>query len=175
MAPADLAAAVDLLRQPHCLGANVTVPHKEAVLALVDELTPQASKAGAVNTVLHRDNHLLGHNTDLGGFARAMQSENIVVTDRRVLLLGAGGAARAAALVLLDGGADLMVYNRSPERARTLVASLGSGRAIESEEARHLAAQDGGIDLDRQRHERWSGWLVATTGGLAGDSCHHVL
>ena len=88
--PAELTAAVDGLRQSHCLGANVTVPHKEAVLALVDDLTPQAQRAGAVNTVLHRDGRLLGHNTDLGGFAQALSGQDIVVAGRRALLLGAG-------------------------------------------------------------------------------------
>jgi shikimate dehydrogenase len=139
VAPAELAEAVAALRRPECLGANVTVPHKEAALGLVDELTPEARRAGAANTLINRAGRLLGHNTDLGGFARALADLGVVLAGCRALVLGAGGAARAAALVLLDGGADLALYNRTPARAHALLVALGGGRAVDAAEARRLA------------------------------------
>lgn len=146
VAPPDLAAAVQALRQPDCLGANVTVPHKEAMLALVDQLTPQARRAGAVNTVVNQAGQLLGHNTDLGGFRRALDDLGVLLPLCRVLLLGAGGAARAAALVLFDGGAEVAMYNRTPQRAMALLARLGHGRVVDATQAAHLA-QSGQVDL----------------------------
>jgi shikimate dehydrogenase len=151
VAPGDLPAAVMALRRPDCLGANVTVPHKEETAALVDELTPAARRAGAVNTVINHGGRLVGHNTDLGGFARALSDLGVALAGCRALVLGAGGAARAAALVLLDGGADLALYNRTHERALALLASLGDrasgrGRAVDAVEARR-GAQTGGFDL----------------------------
>ncbi len=158
--PEELARAVADLRRPGCLGANVTLPHKEAVRTLVDELTPQASRAGAVNTVLHRDGRLLGHNTDLGGLARALTSAGIALEGRRVLLLGAGGAARAAAIVLLDGGAELFLYNRSVERAQALATMLGRGQVVDAVDARALAVGAPHLDLV----------VNATSAGLDGTS-----
>jgi shikimate dehydrogenase len=106
-------------------GLNVTVPHKIAAAELANELTPRAERALAVNTlVMQADNNLLGDNTDGAGLIRDLQ-ENLGVTiaDRRILLIGAGGAARGVLASLLElEPATLTIANRTPERARKLAA-----------------------------------------------------
>ncbi|HEX5499322.1 MAG TPA: shikimate dehydrogenase, partial [Thermomicrobiales bacterium] len=86
---ADLPARIAGLRAADALGASVTVPHKVAVMALVDEVAPTAARAGAVNTVVNRDGRLLGDNTDIYGFATALAEMCPDVATRPALLLGA--------------------------------------------------------------------------------------
>jgi shikimate dehydrogenase len=125
VAPSGLPAAVDALRVPECLGANVTAPHKQAMLALVDELSDEARTLGAVNTVINQNGRLIGANTDAAGLARWMRRSGIDPTGRPSLVLGAGGAARSAVWALADTGAtDVVVLNRTVERAQTVVAEL---------------------------------------------------
>ncbi|HWQ68544.1 MAG TPA: shikimate dehydrogenase [Patescibacteria group bacterium] len=103
-------------------GANVTVPHKEQAFALVDTLTPEAAAVGAVNTVVVRDGHLLGANTDGLGFLRSLHEEaDFLPRGKSSVILGAGGAARAVAVSLAEAGAEpLVIVNRTAERARSL-------------------------------------------------------
>ena len=101
-------------------GANVTVPHKDAVVGFCDELDPFAERAASVNTLVVRDGRVLGSSTD--GLAVA---DAVDVAEQSVLLLGAGGAARAVATALLEAGAaDLRVAARSVDQAQGLVARL---------------------------------------------------
>jgi shikimate dehydrogenase len=117
-------------------GLNVTVPHKEAALQLADELTPRARRAGAVNVLaLRADGILLGDNTDGAGLARdLLNNHRVSIAGRRVLLLGAGGAARGALAPLLGlKPSELTIVNRNVVRARELVErfiDLGHLRAI---------------------------------------------
>ncbi len=99
-------------------GANVTVPHKEAALAACDLLDPFAQKAGAVNTLVRRDNTLHGYNTDAPGFLKAIAP----FAGTRVLLLGAGGTARSTAIILRETGYDVTLLNRSEARLSTFAA-----------------------------------------------------
>ncbi len=125
VAPADLAAWAASLRAPDVLGANVTVPHKEAVLPYLDELAPMARRVGAVNTIVHRDGRLRGANTDVEGFARSLQEAGFAVHGSDAVLLGAGGAARAVAVALLRAGVRrLAIFNRRQARADALVRML---------------------------------------------------
>lgn len=108
-------------------GLNVTVPHKEAAAALVDELTPRARRAGAVNTLsLRTDGALLGDNTDGAGLARDLvHNHGVSIAGRRVLLLGAGGAARGVLAPLLGlRPSQLSIVNRTVDRAHALVAAF---------------------------------------------------
>ncbi len=128
--PAELPLRIASLRAPGTVGANVTVPHKEAVAQLVDELAPRARRVGAVNTVIVRGQRLLGDNTDVPGFLFPLRERGLPLADLRVTLLGAGGAARAVIVALLDQGCrHLTIANRTPERAWQLVAEFGIGRA----------------------------------------------
>ena len=121
--PSRLAELMAWARGEDFLGANVTVPHKRAVMSYLDEIDPWAKKAGAVNTIVHRGGRLYGHNTDGLGFLRSLKEEGCFDPQgKRVLVIGAGGAARAVVLALSDeGAADMVIANRTIERARELV------------------------------------------------------
>lgn len=123
---AELPARIAGLREPDVLGANVTLPHKEAVAGLVDEFSETARRVGAVNTVIARDGRLTGDNTDVAGFRRALVEALPNVAGRSVLVLGAGGAARAVLVALADlDVCGLTLANRSRDRAERLVRDLG--------------------------------------------------
>jgi shikimate dehydrogenase len=119
---ADLPDAIARIRADAAiLGANVSVPHKEAVIPALDALTPTARRLGAVNTVLKRGARLVGDNTDAAGFARALAELGALPPGAPVLVLGAGGAARAVVAALVDGEYRVGVHNRSAVRAVALV------------------------------------------------------
>lgn len=120
--PGDLPEAVAGLRSLGVKGVNVTVPHKEAVCSCLDRIDPLALRIGAVNTVVCRERELIGYNTDGTGFLRSIQEDlQLAPSGKRILLLGAGGACRAALEVLAAGGATWIgVANRTEERAARL-------------------------------------------------------
>jgi shikimate dehydrogenase len=128
--PDGLAAAVQGLRaMENLLGANVTIPHKEAVLPLLDGLTAEAEGLGAVNTLLPREGKLVGDNTDGAGFLAALREDlGCEARGLTAAILGAGGAARAVAMSLARAGARrLVLLNRSLDRANRL-ADLAAAR-----------------------------------------------
>ena len=98
-------------------GFNATMPHKEALVPLMDELDPLAKVCGAVNTVCIKDGKYYGYNTDGGGFLRALADLGVEAAGRRVLLLGSGGAAKAVGAALSGAGARVVVANRTVSRA----------------------------------------------------------
>ncbi len=122
------------LRAPGTLGINITVPHKQAVIPFLDEVDEWATAAGAVNTIVNRDGRLTGHNTDGPGFLRALLAGTGYSPEgTRVLVLGAGGAARGILLALVRGGVDsVVIANRTLERAGSL-AQLASENGVKSE------------------------------------------
>jgi shikimate dehydrogenase len=129
---AGLAAAIAELRaDERILGANVTIPHKESVMALLDELDPLAARIGAVNTISRQGARLKGWNTDVVGFQRALNEQFPSPArgggqgggHRRVAIIGAGGAARAVAAAL-QPTADVWVIARNLDQARRLCADL---------------------------------------------------
>jgi shikimate dehydrogenase len=124
--PERLAETVGGLRAPDRLGANVTIPHKEAVILLLDELDGLARRVGAVNTIVNRDGRLFGYNTDVEGFLRALRQDGgFDPGGCRVLVAGAGGAARAVVVALIEAGAaSIIVINRTFARATRLVEDL---------------------------------------------------
>jgi shikimate dehydrogenase len=128
--PADLAIAVERLRSGDLLGANVTVPHKEDVFRLVDRLDPLAERVGAVNTVINRGGQLHATNTDVAGVLRAL--EGVTLEGKAVVLLGAGGAARAVVVAMQQAGvARLTIANRTEDRARPLAELVSESVAAE--------------------------------------------
>jgi shikimate dehydrogenase len=124
--PEELVDTVARLKSTKILGANVTVPHKIAVMPLLDSVEDTARGIGAVNTVVKREGVLVGHNTDVVGFLRGLQEEGgFDPKGRNALLLGAGGAARAVAFGLLEAGVSrLVIVNRGAERAQQLAQEL---------------------------------------------------
>ena len=129
--PGELEETVSRLRHPQNLGANVTVPYKESVLPLLDEIDEVASLIGAVNTIVKRDDRLEGFNTDAHGFIQALREQgNFEPESKQAIILGAGGAARATSLVLMQEKAgSLTILNRTLERAEALADSLRSCQA----------------------------------------------
>ena len=121
-----LAEVVDGLRAPDRLGANVTIPHKEAVVSMMDETDALVRRIGAVNTIVNREGRLYGHNTDATGFIRALREDGgLDPAGARALVAGAGGAARAVVIALADAGAAAVtVINRTFPRAGRLVREL---------------------------------------------------
>jgi shikimate dehydrogenase len=127
VAPRDLSAAIDGIRVLQVMGANVTMPHKTAVLEFLDAASGDARTVGAVNTIHRSGDRLVGHNTDIDGFADFITDDTgIPMAGKETLVLGAGGAARAV-VVALDrlGLANIAIAARSPERAEE-VASLAT-------------------------------------------------
>ncbi len=123
-----LPVRVGALRAPGFLGANVTVPHKESVQPMLDEADETAYRAGAINTIVNRDGRLLGYNTDVAGFRRALREVGgFDAAGKRAVVLGSGGAARAVVLALeQEGAATVCVANRHADRAVRLVDDLRS-------------------------------------------------
>lgn len=119
--PERLGEAVAGLQALSFVGANVTVPHKEAVIPYLDEVTPEAQAIGAVNTIVVREDKLIGYNTDWQGFLTALSEVGFNPQGKRAVVLGAGGAARAVVYALAQGGAQVTVLNRTPSRAQALV------------------------------------------------------
>ena len=127
-APETLGAAVAALRADDTLGANVTVPHKQAVMASLDEVDDLARRIGAVNTIINDGGRLRGTNTDARGFIDSLREYGgIEPSGVDTVLVGAGGAARAAAHALAEiGVGSLIIGNRTLERAEALAAEISA-------------------------------------------------
>ena len=126
--PAQLGITMERVRQPSTLGANITIPYKETVLSLLDELDDLARQIGAVNTIVHREGRLIGYNTDAEGFLEALRHlGGFEPAGKRAVLIGAGGAARAVSFTLARAGVrSLAITDIIGERAQGLFSSLRS-------------------------------------------------
>ena len=152
--PEGLADAMKGVRAMGFRGVNLTIPHKVAVMALLDEVMPDAAMIGAVNTVRvdagGGAGRLIGENTDGKGFLRSVrQDAGMDVRGKRIVILGAGGAARAIAVELaLAGAAEITVVNRSAERGRAMVGDLVSRTKVRGEFAAWKGAYAVGKEVD---------------------------
>lgn len=127
-------------------GVNVTVPHKEAALALADEASEASQQIGAANTLVFRDKGIEAHNTDADGLLASLPDSP---RGQRVLVLGAGGAARAAIWALRWEGAEVEVWNRTPEKAAALCAELGGAATTDpSQDAYELIVNTSAAGLE---------------------------
>lgn len=125
IAPEDIACAVAAFKTLSFTGFNVTIPHKQNILPFLDVIDPEARAIGAVNTVKIQDGKLFGYNTDGMGFVDSLKRRGIMLKDKTVLVLGAGGSARAICVYLLkEGISKLYLYNRTREKAFELVDNL---------------------------------------------------
>ncbi|MAT75910.1 shikimate dehydrogenase [Candidatus Poribacteria bacterium] len=125
----DLAMAIQGLKALQVVGVNVTIPHKQNVMPLLDHISTEAHLIGAVNTLVFDQDQIFGHNTDAEGFIRAMQEEaslfDLLTGDVRAVVLGAGGAARAVVTALaLNNVTEITIANRTVSKAVTLVENL---------------------------------------------------
>ena len=121
----DLDRAEDVIRGYGIRGVNVTIPYKQAVMDHLDRIDPVAERIGAVNTVVNDGGVLTGYNTDIVGIGTALERAGIDVTDRRVAVMGSGGAARACMQYLDDHGCDVTVAARNEETGTALAREFG--------------------------------------------------
>jgi shikimate dehydrogenase len=123
--PEHLPIAVQAIIPLGLGGINITIPHKEKVISLLQEITPTAKFIGAVNTIEVKSGRLVGHNTDGEGFIRALMEKKVAVSGKKTLILGAGGSAKAVAVQLaMSGASSIIIANRTPDRAFEVADSL---------------------------------------------------
>lgn len=141
----NLGEAVSALKLLGASGWNVTVPHKEAIIPLLDELDPMAEKMGAVNTVVRQeDGTLKGYNTDGAGFVHSLEEAVGKNLEKPVLLVGAGGASRGIAFALKQYGyKQVDIANRTVSKAEAIIQELGEGSALSLDEAENRLSQYG--------------------------------
>ena len=121
----DFDDAMKSIRALHMKGMNLTMPHKINVIPYLDELSEAARIIGAVNTIVIRDGKLFGENTDGKGFVQALKNKNISPTDKKVVILGAGGASKAISVeCALAGASSVTIINRTKARADELAEVL---------------------------------------------------
>lgn len=127
----QLTNAIKGLRGLNVTGANVTIPYKEAVVPLLDQLSPQAKAMGAVNTIVNKDGQLIGHNTDGIGFVHSLQDKGFEARAKKIVLIGTGGAAKGVALALADEQPkDITIIYRSPQAAEKTAAAISNEYSI---------------------------------------------
>jgi len=136
VAPEELESAAKAVISLGMVGVNITIPHKEKVCRYLDQITPGAKIAGAINTIVNNKGKLYGYNTDGAGFLRSLKEEaNLLPAGKTVLIIGAGGAARSIAVELAMSGARLItIVNRKPERALALARLLTGQTSIKQAE-----------------------------------------
>jgi shikimate dehydrogenase len=139
--PREVQSAVPAIRALGLAGVNVTVPHKEAVIPLIDRLDPLARRIGSVNTIVNRGGVLRGYNTDAEGFLMDLRAQGFSPRGTTTLLLGAGGAARAVAHALKTSGArQILIAARHPVRARRLAQGIPGCAVVPARDLRRQAA-----------------------------------
>jgi len=121
---AELKNAISGMRSLDIFGLNVTMPHKGAVMKYLDRIDPAAAFIGAVNTIRNDAGELVGFNTDGVGALKTLKENGVDLSERKLLLFGAGGAARAIAFYIAKEAGELVILNRTPEKARRLAGSL---------------------------------------------------
>lgn len=124
--PSELAAGIHYLKDNHYDGWNVTYPLKEKIIPYLDQMTPEARNIGAVNTVKIENGLLYGHNTDGDGFIQALLSKGFVFENKKVVMLGAGGAAKAIAVSLARYNVKLLILNRTQDKAEVLAEQVNA-------------------------------------------------
>jgi shikimate dehydrogenase len=137
-----LAEALAAMKALNAIGFNVTMPHKHKVVQLLDEVSEEVKIIGSVNTVKNEKGKLIGYNTDGMGFIKALQEDGVDFRDKKIVIAGAGGAARAIAVqLILEGAGEVVMVNRTLSTAEEIVNTIKSSipsckaRALEMNEA----------------------------------------
>jgi shikimate dehydrogenase len=120
----ELKMAIAGIKALGIVGLNVTIPHKVDVIPLLDKLDLLAEKMGAVNTIVNEDGVLAGYNTDAPGFLQALLARGIAPEGKKIVILGAGGAAKGISFILAEAGARLVILNRTLFKAKQLVSQI---------------------------------------------------
>lgn len=126
--PDSLKNAVDAIRALNLAGVNVTIPHKEAVIPCLDNVNEEALFIGAVNTIVNQDGKLTGYNTDGRGFMRSLSENNISADNKKVLIVGAGGASRAISYYLSEKADTLYLFDTDKIKLEKLASDLSGVR-----------------------------------------------
>jgi shikimate dehydrogenase len=136
----ELGNAIKGMRALNIRGLNVTIPHKVSVIQFLDEVDSVASKIGAVNTIVNNGGILKGYNTDATGFLQALRERGVEPKGKKVVMLGAGGAARAISFILAESGSNVVIINRTLDRAKVC-----ADRVAQSSQRKVIA-----LKLDRE-------------------------
>lgn len=152
--PASLAYAINHLRVPEVIGANVTIPYKSDVMQYLDYSTTEAKDIGAVNTIVKKDNELFGANTDAIGGVKALEEEYDRLETAKVLIIGAGGASKALSYNLASKVKCLTILNRTETKSSSLAQYLTEKKGKE--------VYSGGLE-DLQEHAEEADILINTT------------
>ena len=148
IAPEDLLGEIAKLKQQSPIGWNVTIPHKEAMVSLMDQVDPAAQAVGAVNVVRHENGQLSGYNSDVIGFTEALAETGMDMAGKTAVLLGAGGAARATAYALGQmGAAEVVITNRNLNRAEQVATYMNGLFADTVYVAQSISNIDDDVDL----------------------------
>ena len=163
---ADLCAAIQGIKAFSLRGLNVTIPHKVAVVQFLDELDPLAADIGAVNTIVNDGGRLKGYNTDAGGFLRSLLAAGFDPQGKKVVLLGAGGAARAIGFALAQSGAHITVLNRRIELEQAVLLAENLSRVAKSKVSA-LELDEANLEATLKRADLL---VNATSVGMAPDA-----
>jgi shikimate dehydrogenase len=167
--PDNLGAAIEGFKAAHVVGINVTIPHKQNVIASLDEISREATLIGAVNTLIFKDGTISGENTDAPGFLQAMQEEGLDVPQGgAAVVIGAGGSARAIVVALaLAGVRTICITNRTVSRAVALATDLSEKTGVSIY----------GIGLDDPKLSNAVGMsqLIVNTASTSMDVSHPLL
>jgi shikimate dehydrogenase len=146
----EVEKAIAGMRALNIHGLNVTMPHKNAVIKYLDEIDPTAKTIASVNTILNKDGKLLGFNTDGVGALNALEQNGIKPRGKKVLLLGAGGAAKAIAYTISQEASELTILNRTVKQAEELSKSLSKkfNKKIKSGDLSSVSLKDNLVDAD---------------------------
>jgi len=162
--PHRLAGALAGMAALGFVGANLTIPHKEAAVGMMADLSPEARALGAVNTVSFHDGLAIGHNTDVQGLLEPLLARGVMLQGLRAVVMGAGGAARGAVYGLMKSGAEVTIVNRTVGRAEALAEHMGRALGVTAVRAAAAGSREAKEAL------LGAGLLVnATSAGMAPD------
>lgn len=149
VSPENLKAAINALKALNIKGVNITIPHKETIIPYLNELDREAELIVAVNTVLHEEGRLIGYNTDGRGFIRSLKEEaSIIPKGKRVMILGAGGAARAIAFsIAIEGVEKIFISDVIEKKAKELSSAVINKTSTEAIYIKDLKERIGEVDI----------------------------
>mgnify|MGYP001558976632 FL=1 len=147
--PENLKTAINSIKALSLQGVNITIPHKEAIIPYLDELDREAELIGAVNTVLNKEKRLIGYNTDGRGFVRSLREDGrIDPRGKKIMIIGAGGAARAIAFTLaIEGAGKIFIKDIIEEKAKELSSAISNKIYAEAIYIKDLKDRIGDVDI----------------------------
>jgi shikimate dehydrogenase len=122
--PDNIKNAIDSIRSLNIMGSSITIPYKIDVIKYIDEISPDAEKIGAVNTLLNLNGKITGHNTDGYGIVQPLKKAGININGKKILIIGNGGSARSTAFTMIDNGAEVIISGRSDHKIKLLESDL---------------------------------------------------